>query len=498
MRKFFFTAFVLCLLAACNSAPKVSEWVSTTYDSPWQEQAVGAVIEGEATDVITIDLTKTDQTIEGFGSCFNELGWTSLSLLDEQTREGIFEELFAPGVGANFTVCRMSPGSNDFALDYYSFDDVEGDFEMEHFSVEHDTATIIPFVKAALAKNPDLRLWASPWCPPTWMKVNKHYASRSTTALARMMEQMRARDGGNGRQAGEESFFFRVVDNGLPEDKQTLEGTDAFITEDAYFAAYALYFKKFIEAYRTYGINVFAVMPQNEFNSDQPYPSCVWTLPSLATFMGKYLGPAMEEVGVELMYGTIERAREEMIDVVMDDSDCAKYITGMAFQWAGKDALPYARSKYPSLRYIQSEQECGNGRNDWAGASHSFDLMLHYLGNGVSVYEYWNTSLLEGGVSRWGWAQNSLVTVNETDRTFKYTPEYYVLKHASHYVMPGAVRIVLEDSYPDALCFRNPDKSIIVLAANKSETPKEVGISLGGKTHVVTLPAESVNTIVLK
>ena len=292
--------------------------------------------------------------------------------------------------------------------------------------------------------------------------------------------------------------MFEKVDNHLPEDRQAFEGADAFIQEEAYFKAYALYFSKFIDAYRAEGIDIFGVMPQNEFNSDQPYPSCCWTLGGLATFMGKYLGPAMEEKGVEMMYGTVERAREAMVDSIMNDPDCSRYVKTIAFQWAGKDALVYASQKYPQLRFIQSEQECGNGKNDWEAASHSFDLMVHYLNHGVSIYEYWNTSLLEGGVSRWGWAQNSLVTVNEKDHTFKYTPEYYVLKHASHYVLPGARRIVLGGNYEDALCFQNPDKSIVVLLQNKEASDQAISILIGGKNFTPTLRANSVNTLVIK
>lgn len=480
------------LLAACQSGPTVGEWVSTTYSNPWQIQPTEELATTTSDKTIDIDVTNTAQTIDGFGTCFNELGWTSLSLLEKETREGILKEMFAPGVGANFTICRMPVASNDFSLDYYSYDDTEGDFGMKNFSIEHDRATLIPFIKGALAYNPDLKIWASPWCPPTWMKWNKHYASRSTTALAKLMASRKIE-----RQAGEETFMFRVVDNGLSEDRQAFEGADAFIQEDAYFKAYALYFSKFIDAYRNEGIDIFGVMPQNEFNSDQPYPSCCWTLGGLATFMGKYLGPAMEEKGVEMMYGTVERAREAMVDSIMQDPDCSRYVKTIGFQWAGKDILPYAAQKYPQLKFMQTEQECGDGKNDWRGASHAWDLMLHYFNNGVSIYTYWNTSLLKGGISRWGWAQNSLVTVNELDRTFTYTPEYYVLKHASHYVLPGAKRIVLGGTYTDALCFQNTDRSVVVLLANKTDKEVDVTINLYGKSFTPTLPANSVNTLLL-
>ena len=290
----------------------------------------------------------------------------------------------------------------------------------------------------------------------------------------------------------------RVVDNELPEDRQAFEGADAFIQEEAYFKAYALYFSKFIDAYRQEGIEIFGVMPQNEFNSDQPYPSCCWTLGGLATFMGKYLGPAMAGKGVEMMYGTVERPREAMVDSIMQDPDCSRYVNAIGFQWGGKDALPIAVRKYPHLKFLQTEQECGNGKNDWHGAIHSWDLMKYYLGNGVSVYTYWNTSLVQGGFSHWGWAQNSLVVVSEDGKAFSYTPEYYIMKHVSHYVQPGAKRLVTDGAYKDVLAFVNPDNSIVIVAGNSETEDKSVSFKVDSIMYSPVLKSNSINTFLIK
>ena len=107
----------LALLAAfsCQRAAKV-EWVSTTFENPWQVmEAVEADAPAEAS--VVVDLQAVNQAVEGFGSCFNELGWTSLSELSEADRASIFQELYTPA-GANFTMARMPLGSNDFSIDY--------------------------------------------------------------------------------------------------------------------------------------------------------------------------------------------------------------------------------------------------------------------------------------------------------------------------------------------------------------------------------------------
>jgi glucosylceramidase len=488
---FLYLAFVAVAMASCTSSQPAAELVTTTEQSYWEVQAPVAATSGKEVagnqETLVVDLTKTEQTIDGFGSCFSELGWTSLSQLSEEDRESILNELYAPGVGANFNICRMPVAANDFAVDWYSYDETEGDFEMNDFSIDHDRNTLIPFIKAAKRYQPALRIWASPWSPPQWMKYNKHYASRSTAAMARRMAQM----------GGTSTYMTRRVDNGLPEERQGFEGTDMFIQEDDYMKAYALYFAKFIDAYRAEGIDIYGVMPQNEFNSAQIFPSCCWTAAGLARFIGQHLGPAMKAKGVEVMFGTMERPNEALVDTSLTDPQAGQYITGVAFQWAGKDALPGIHRRYPDLKMYQSEQECGDGKNEWKGATHSWDLMKHYFNNGVSIYEYWNTSLMDGGISRWGWAQNSLVVVRE-DGTFFYTPEYYILKHASHYVVPGAKLINIDGQYDDAIVFLNPDNSVVALLGNASAEAKTVSVKIGERVYSPVLKPQSVSTLIIK
>lgn len=489
------------LMTACQQGPKVTEWVTTSYEHPWQVNASAQVSDAVTNSLVIIDTQKTLQTIEGFGTCFNELGWTSLNLLTNDDKQGILQELFEPGKGANLTMGRMPLGANDFSIDFYSYDETDGDFELNDFSIEHDRETLLPFIKSALAIQPNITLFASPWCPPQWMKVNKHYACRSTAAMRKAMEERLAllpdsvlhRLGGNSGITGMAS-----VDNGLAIDKAIKEGEDAFIQDPRYLDAYARYFGKFIDAYRAEGVDFKKVFPQNEFNSDQTFPACVWKAESLANFIGNYLGPEMEKRGVEVYYGTIERANLELSHTVMNHPTASKYIKGMGFQWAGKDALPMLHAEYPNLPCYQTEQECGDGKNDWKGAMHSWDLMKHYFKNGVQAYFYWNTSLLEGGVSRWGWSQNSLVTVNKDNKTFRYTPEYYVLKHASHYVLPGAKLLDLSGSYADAMAFVNTDGSVVALVGNQTGQEQAVTLQLNGVNQTVTLAPNTLNTVVLK
>ncbi|MDR1762963.1 MAG: beta-glycosidase [Dysgonamonadaceae bacterium] len=470
MKKLLLSVCVLMILSACG---KKAEWVATTPDELWQKQDAGKIefVAGEKPDA-TVEIDAPQQTVEGFGACFNELGWTSLGLISDYDRGFVMHELFAPGAGANLTVCRLPIAANDFARDWYSYDEIRGDFGMETFSIDNDRETLIPFIKAAQHYNPALKLWASPWSPPLWMKDNGHYACATLS-----------------------DFFDQRFTNDIQPEQLRAEGMNMFIQEDAYFKAYALYFKKFVEAYGAEGIKISMVMPQNEFNSCQPFPSCTWKIPGLIEFIGKYLGPEMQSVGVDVMFGTMERPNPAMVDSVLNDPECRKYITGVGFQWAGKEALPEIHKNYPELAIYQTEQECGDGKNDWEGCVYSWDLMKHYFGNGANVYDYWNISLKAGGLSRWGWAQNSLVVIDTVARTYRYTYEYYLLKHASHYVLPGAKYLPVSGDFTDMMAFQNPDGKYILIIYNAEDEEVSKIIKTGEKSVKITLKPQSFNTI---
>ena len=464
--------FCVFFLSSCSQNRKSDvKWISTTPSQPWQVQKNFKTC-STSQNIFTLDTSKTQQTIDGFGACFNELGWTSLSALSRKDRNEILKELFEPGAGANFNICRMPLGANDFSRDWYSYNEQDGDFKMENFSIQNDLETLIPFIKSAQAYNADLKIWASPWSPPAWMKYNDHYACATS---------------------GED--LAEKYSNDLPPERQGKEGTNMFIQEPRYFEAYALYFAKFIEAYREQNIDIYMVMPQNEFNSCQIFPSCTWTAEGLAEFIGGYLGPKMNEIGVDVMMGTMERPDASLIDPVLLHPSASQYIKGVGFQWAGKNAVPEVNEKYEDLKLYQTEQECGDGKNDWEHCLHAWDLMKHYLHNGINAYMYWNMSLKKGGYSRWGWQQNSLVTINPEDKTYHFNHEYYLMKHVSRFVKPGAKKI---DTDKDVLAFLNPDKSVVAVYYNDDVTEKEYTFKVKQKSVSAKLKPKSFNTLIIK
>ncbi len=413
------------------------------------------------------------QTVRGFGGCFNELGWVALSALPASERTGVLRELFAPDVGASFGFCRLPIGATDLSRSAYSLNDTPGDFAMEHFSIARDREMLIPFLKAALGQRPDMQLWASPWSPPAWMKANGHYACARP-------------------------YLPSLPDNGLPADKVCHEGENAMLLDDRHLEAYALYFRRFIEAYRAEGLRIGAVMPQNEFNSAQPFPSCTWTPEGLAKFIPK-LGRQMQPLGVDLIFGTLERGDDGLFEKVYADPEARKYIKGIGAQWAGRRAISFLHHAHPDLPIYQSEQECGDGANDWRFARYSFSLMKDFFLAGAEVYDYWNLATPTGGLSSWGWAQNALVSVDLKTGTARLNPDYHVLKQFSHFIKPGARRVdtLSINGTEDLVAFRNPDGGLVVVFRNAGARPQAIRVAARGEVYVVTAPADSIATLVV-
>jgi glucosylceramidase len=151
----------------------------------------------------------------------------------------------------------------------------------------------------------------------------------------------------------------------------------------------------------------------------------------------------------------------------MDDAAAGPFIKGVGVQWAGKNALSAIARTYPDLPILGSEQECGDGNNDWAYTSYCWQLMKTYFRNGACAYMYWNIALTQGTPSTWGWKQNSLVSVDMASRTFRFTHDFYLFKHLSHFVDVGAHRLETSGTCDDALAFRNPDGTLVALLRNE-------------------------------
>jgi glucosylceramidase len=461
-----FCFFLLMQVSILHAAAQKIKWVSTTASEKWvQARDLSFQLKEEMKAGITVFPDQMLQPIEGFGACFNEMGWEALLSLPEVERGKILNDLFSKS-GMNFTFCRMPLGSNDYSLSYYSYNDVPEDFEMKNFNIDRDRYILVPYIKAAMKINPDLKIWASPWSPPSWMKVNNHYAMGANTTVKQMSP-----------------------------GKTIQNNATAFKMANAYLDAYSLYFSKFVQAYQKEGIAISRVMVQNEVFYQPHWQSCTWRPEDIAFFVGKYLGPRFKEdqIKTEIWLGTVNGADPNYERTVLNNKDAAAYIKGIGLQWDAKQAIATIHKEYPTYPIMQTESECGNGENNWKSAEYTWSLINHYLNNGANSYMYWNMVLDSTGRSTWGWTQNMLVSINTQTKAVKYNPEYYLMKHLSHFVLPGAKRLQTSGGV-DHLAFVNPDGTIILLLMNLEEADKKVTVAAGGKTVEIPLKAKSFNT----
>lgn len=440
--------------------------ISTTPETPWQ---VSTLRPGTGEPNLKVGAPEGVPWV-GFGGCFNELGWKALEALAPVQRDRILDLLFAPhGDGLQFRLGRLPMGASDYAEVWHSYDEVDNDYELDAFDLGRDKTHLIPYVKEALSRQPELRLFASPWSPPPWMKSPQAY------------------------NYGTLRWEPRVLD------------------------AYARYFSRYVREMRTQGIPIAQVHVQNEPVADQKFPSCLWTGAQLRDFIRDWLGPRMaaECPQTEVWLGTINapfhnyvleglsvdgmtQGYDQYAGLVLADQGARRFVTGVGYQWGGKNAIERTRESWPGVRLMQTENECGDGKNTWEYARYVFNLVRHYTKHGAEAYAYWNMVLPEGGLSTWGWKQNTLVSVHLETGDFTLNPEFWVFRHLSAFVQPGAIRQAVSGPWAaNALVFANEDGSVVVVVSNPEGEDRELVLEARGSRVALVVPAHGFETLVL-
>lgn len=445
-----------------TALPFVERWISSDgLNRNWAEEPPPAfgLDDGERIHVIDIDPENRAQAIDGFGGCFNERGWDSLSWLDEQRRAEVLAALFSPeGDGCRFQLARTPIGASDYAMDWYSLAETPEDYALKDFSIARDRRHLIPYIKAAMAKNAALRIWASPWCPPAWMKLNGRYDFQGGVQACRIRQEPRVLD------------------------------------------AYARYFTRYLQAYRAEGIPVYAIHVQNEPASGQIFPSCEWTGEELLGFLRDYLIPLFlkEHVDTEIWLGTINHGDVRAYAAkVLADPFVRQHLTGLGYQWDGKHAIGHAAAEFPDMKLMQTESECGDGSNDKAAGLHTYGLLCHYLKRGANSYFNWNMVLDPSGYSTWSWPQNSLITIDRKQDHVTFNFEYHVYRHITRFVCKGAHRLKTCGADDQTLAFCNPDHSLTLVVLNPRYTAMPLKVRLAGRMFYANLPPETLHTFVL-
>ena len=487
------------------NAQKVTRY-TTTEKSPWVVGKTSLAAKAEGTVVAKVDGNEQGVTFRAWGTTFNELDWDAFNLLSRDDQDEVMRNLFAKDGDLRFTHGRVSMNANDYARSWYSCDDVVGDLGLKHFNIERDKQNIIPLARAAQKYCPQLQLFMSPWSPPTWMKINQDYCVLSSPYNTQPKEK-----------------DYLLYDVPLKPDEMKLMGErdgvfprrlatqDYFIQDARYLQSYADMFCRFIDLYAEQGLPITKVMYQNEAYSYTVYPGCAWTAEGTLRFNNDYLAPTLREKHpeVELWIGTFNTNRLDYVEKIIDGLVApakpqssileSQVVTGIATQWECRENLPQLKKRYPQLRLMMSESECGNGSMDWKAGEHTFFLLSDNLGNGCDEYYNWNFILADKGQSTWGWTQNALIQVDSKTRQKRYTAEYYAYKHFCQFVAPGTVMVAYAGrkySKTPVVVFRT-GQQFIVTVGNFTDSDVCLSVKVKGKYLNVVEAPHSFNTYVI-
>ncbi|PYC87380.1 glucosylceramidase, partial [Streptomyces tateyamensis] len=446
---------------------QVNVWLTTTTDSGGravsrglQQQAPLTLNAGSATgsQTISVDESTRYQQFTGAGASFTDTAaWlmNSSGALSSGTRDTVMRNLFDPVNGIGLDFLRNPMGASDLARYNYTFDDQpagQSDPALNGFSLAHDLADVLPLTKQAQALNPALKVMATPWTAPAWMK-----------------------DSG-------------AVSQGWLQSQ--------------YYAAYAQYFVKYLQGYQANGVHVDYVTAQNEPTCCAGYPSMQWNGSGLHYFVGTDLLPALHAAGLSTKVLALDWNWDQYAGFAQPTVDDAAIRTdplfgGLAWHGYGGDVSEQTtvHNQYPTLDAFDTEHSGGT----WIADQQREDMLniIDYTRNwGKSVVK-WSLAVDQNmGPHNGGCGTcTGLVTVHNGDSRsgqVDYTVEYYDLGQLTKFVKPGAYRIASTAStaVPN-VAWLNPDGSKALVAYNDSGSAQNLAVNWGGQSFTYQLPAHT-------
>ncbi len=449
--------------SAANEAVNIA--LTTTNDSGGRTVTRGlqqqtpisfASTSASASQTITVNENTTYQQFVGAGASFTDTAaWlmNSSGALSTATRNSTMTSLFSPTSGIGLDFLRNPMGASDLARSNYTYDDMpagQTDPTLAHFSISHDLADVVPLTKQAQQLNPNVKILASPWTAPPWMKDNGAYAQGYLQAQ--------------------------------------------------YYGAYAQYFVKYIQAYAAQGIHIDYVTPQNEPGCCAGYPSMQWTESGLDFFVGTDLLPALHAAGLTtkvLINDWNWSAYDAWASQLMNDTAIRNDSLFGGIAWHGYDGnvteQTTVHNQFPSTIAYDTEHSGGT----WIANQQNEDMnnIISYTRNwGVSVVK-WSLAVDQNmGPHNGGCGTcTGLITVHNGDSVsgrVDNTIEYYDTGQLTKFVKPGAFRIdsSANTTIPN-VAWKNPDGSKALVAYNGGGSAVSVKVNWGNESFTYSIPA---------
>lgn len=406
--------------------------------------------------LINIYPSVTYQKIIGFGGAFTEAGGYALSTVSDEINNKIMNDYFSSN-GLNYSLCRTHIGSCDFSLKSYSYLNNE---DISTFSIEHDKKYLIPFIKNALKINNNIKLLASPWSPPSFMKDNR-----------------------------------RLIIGGklLPK----------------YYDLFAIYLAKYIEEYKKEKININYMTLQNEASFAAPWESCIYEPEEEITLINKHLIPCFNSKGINTKVLLWDHNKEKVFNRASKyfSNNQLNNISGVAFHWYSGDyfeELQLVNQMYPDKLLIHTEGCTGYSRFKKSDEVKNAEIYAHdILGDlnfGANGFIDWNMILdYKGGPNHKFNYCNAPIMINNKKTDYIKNLSYYYIGHFSKFILPGAIRIA-HSKFTDKIevsTFKNLDNSVIIVLLNRNDFNLQYELKLDNYIYKDNLDSHCIVTFVV-
>ncbi|KAJ8314758.1 hypothetical protein KUTeg_006908 [Tegillarca granosa] len=409
---------------------------------------------------IHIDRYRRYQTMEGFGAAMTNSA--AFVIYHSSKRQEIMQHLFSNTSGIVISYIRLTMGGSDFmAVPPYTYDDlpqgVNNDFNMDYFDISKDRAFVIPMLKQARSINPNLKIIATPWSAPSWMKTTN-----------------------------------------------SLYGGD-FRGESQYQQAYSKYFVKFIQAYKSEGVEINAITIQNEpLNNQNGYPTMYMSSQIQRDLIKYHLGPEFRKnnINTKIIIYDHNWDHPEYPGDILNDQTAAQYVSGVGWHCYGGDATEPGNfhASHPNIDIYHTECSGGDWANNFSDnlVWNMDNLFIQQPHNWAKTVLLWNLALNEnhGPQVQVGGCHGcrGVLTVHSGSGQYESEVEYYVIGHLSKVVQPGAVRIESTDKVGDfrSVAFQHKDGTIAIIVLNKASHSNSFSLNIDGSHYNYNLPAKSV------
>jgi glucosylceramidase len=440
-----------------TSGDPVQVWLTKGDQSVKLQQQSTAYFSGTSSTgtTIEVDASQVFQNIDGFGYTLTGGSVQVINQLNAAKKQELLNDLFgSSGIGVNYL--RISIGASDLNSEVFSYDDMpagQTDPTLAQFSLTKDQA-VIQMLKDILIINPNIKILATPWSPPVWMK-----------------------------------------DNG-----SSIGGS----LKPEFYGVYAQYFVKYIQAMQAQGIKIDAITPQNEPLHPGNNPSMYMTATDQATFIKTHLGPAFQAANITTKIIAYDHNCDNPAYplTVLNDSAANPYVDGSAFHLYAGDisALSTVHNLFPNKNVYFTEQ--------WTSSTGNFggDLDWHVKNVIIGSMRNWSKTALEWNVANdasfgphtpGGCTQCKGAVTITGGSGYEKNVAYYIIAHASKFVPVNSQRIASTQSDNlSTVAFKTPAGKTVLIVQNGNSTDKAFSIKYNQKTAPVTISGSSTATYI--